>query len=79
MNNFKGGLIEGSRHGISGDLPVTLTNEAGATVRGRNGSGINLDTTSSDPVALVTNRGLISGNYNGGGEGDGDGVDVDGC
>lgn len=80
VNNFTGGLIEGSKHGITGDLGATVVNEAGATIRGRNGSGINFDTLgTADPVSVI-NYGLISGEaqVTSSTDTDGDGVDVDG-
>jgi hypothetical protein len=82
VNNNAGGLIEGGRHGITGGAPdatsiftTTVTNLAGGTIRGDNGSGINLDGFNAKESATVTNGGLIVGN---GVTGDGDGVDVDG-
>ncbi|MGV7211594.1 FxDxF family PEP-CTERM protein [Oxalobacteraceae bacterium A2-2] len=75
------GIIDGSRHGITGGpdtdtaFTFTLTNNAGGIVRGSNGSGINFDGFSSKQTATITNHGLISGN---GVTGDGDGIDVDG-
>ena len=80
VNNFAGGLIEGSKHGITGDLGATVVNEAGATIRGRNGSGINFDTSGSAAPVSVINYGLISGEaqVTSSTDTDGDGVDVDG-
>jgi autotransporter-associated beta strand protein len=80
VNNAATGLVEGGRHGITGgpDLATTgfaftLVNDG--TVRGANGSGINLDGFGALQTATLTNRGAIIGN---GVTGDGDGVDVDG-
>jgi len=70
--NKTGGTISGFRHGITTDADVNVTNEAGATIIGRNGSGVG-----SDGTGTVTNYGRITGAYNGSGTGDGDGVDVD--
>jgi hypothetical protein len=81
--------IEGGRHGITGgqdinqsdtstyDQPFTMlvTNNAGATIKGDDGSGINIDGVSAKEVVTVNNYGTITGN---GVDGDGDGVDVDG-
>jgi len=80
VNNFAGGLIEGSKHGITGDLGASVVNEAGATIRGRNGSGINFDTSGSAAPVSIVNRGLISGEaqVTSSTDTDGDGVDVDG-
>lgn len=70
--NKTGGTISGFRHGITTDANVTVLNEAGATIIGRNGSGVG-----SDGTGTVVNYGRITGAYNGSGTGDGDGVDVD--
>ena len=82
VNNLAGGLVEGARHGITGGpaaagtaFTTTVTNAAGATIRGDDGSGINLDGFDANQTAAVTNHGTIVGN---GVTGDGDGVDVDG-
>ena len=83
INNRSGGLISGARHGITADTNITVTNEAGGTILGRNGSGIG-----SDGAGTVTNYGRITGAYAGVGNiftnagvasinGDGDGVDID--
>jgi subtilase-type serine protease len=71
VNNYETGFIEGARHGITGKKPVTVYNEG--TIGGRNGSGINIDTGG----VIVTNKGLIYGDYKGYDDGDGDGIDVD--
>ena len=89
INNTGSGLIEGARHGITGgiSLPVTapitsttpftttVTNSANATIRGTDGSGINLDGLTKFQGATITNNGTITGF---GVTGDGDGIDVDG-
>ncbi|TWA87458.1 outer membrane autotransporter protein [Azospirillum brasilense] len=83
VTNRSGGLISGARHGITADTDITVVNEAGGTIVGRNGSGVG-----SDGNGTVINRGLISGDYAGAGNivnssgaastnGDGDGVDID--
>ncbi|WP_188261945.1 autotransporter outer membrane beta-barrel domain-containing protein [Azospirillum tabaci] len=83
VTNRSGGLISGARHGITADTDITVINEAGGTIVGRNGSGVG-----SDGNGTVINRGLISGDYAGAGNifnssgiastnGDGDGVDID--
>ncbi|MBN8944350.1 MAG: autotransporter domain-containing protein [Rhizobiales bacterium] len=83
VNNRTGGTISGARHGITADTDITVVNEAGATIIGRNGSGVG-----SDGTATVTNYGTIIGAYAGPGNiftntgaasvnGDGDGVDID--
>lgn len=82
VDNKAGGTIEGGRHGITGGAPdatslftTTVNNGVGATLRGDNGSGINLDGANGKESATITNHGTIIGN---GITGDGDGVDVDG-
>ncbi|QDM32412.1 autotransporter domain-containing protein [Tardiphaga sp. vice352] len=83
INNRAGGLISGARHGITADTNIIVTNEAGGTILGRNGSGVG-----SDGTGTVTNYGRITGAYAGVGNifdasgtaqinGDGDGVDID--
>ncbi len=73
VKNQTGGVIDGGRHGITGDGVVDVTNAAGGLIRGHNGSGINLDNTGS-----VINHGTISGNFDASLiNGDGDGVDID--
>lgn len=73
VQNQTGGIIEGGRHGITGDGVVDVTNAAGGLISGHNGSGINLDNTGS-----VVNYGTISGNFDASlVNGDGDGVDID--
>ena len=83
VTNRTGGTISGARHGITADNDIAVVNEAGATIVGRNGSGIG-----SDGNGTVTNYGTIIGAYAGPGNivtntgapsinGDGDGVDID--
>jgi PEP-CTERM motif len=85
ITNDTGGLIEGARHGVTGGqadttsiFTMSVTNNAGATIQGDNGSGINIDAfngSGQNELVTVVNHGLIMGN---GVTGDGDGVDVDG-
>src|SRR5690348_15362397 len=75
VENHGGGLIEGARHGITGDNPVTVTNDLGGKIIGDAGSGINLDTASTTTTSIV-NHGLVTGHSDG--ATDGDGIDVDG-
>lgn len=94
LDNY--GSISGARHGVqSGVLGtnLTVTNEVGGTIIGRNGSGVGFDATNASPAnAVVNNYGLIRGDYAGAGhiidqtgnasatnDGDGDGVDIDGA
>ncbi len=78
------GLVDGARHGVTGgntdtttdgSFAMTVTNEAGGTIVGEDGSGINIDGFNGNEVVTITNHGTITGN---GITGDGDGVDVDG-
>jgi hypothetical protein len=60
---------------------MSVTNNAGATIQGDNGSGINIDGFNANEVVTVINHGTITGNGHDIGDGadhDGDGVDVDG-
>lgn len=72
VDNEAGGLISGQRHGITGSGNLDVYNAAGATIIGRNGSGVG-----SDGTGTVVNYGTITGAYVGTGDGDGDGVDID--
>lgn len=73
VNNYAGGVISGARHGITSDVDVHVYNEAGATITGRNGSGVG-----SDGNGTVLNYGTITGTIdNVSVNGDGDGVDID--
>jgi len=74
VHNYAGGLISGARHGITSDENVDVTNEKGATIIGRNGSGVG-----SDGDGKVVNYGTITGAIDDNSvNGDGDGVDIDG-
>lgn len=82
VTNFGTGSITGARHGITGaakdstaSFLASITNNAGGTITGNNGSGINLDGFNSLQVATISNAGTILGK---GITGDGDGIDVDG-
>ena len=71
--NKTGGVISGQRHGTTSDVDVNVTNETGALIVGRNGSGVG-----SDGTGTVVNHGTIRGAYDGlAANGDGDGVDID--
>ena len=71
--NQTGGVISGLRHGTTSDADVNVTNETGALIVGRNGSGVG-----SDGTGTVVNRGTIRGSWDGvANNGDGDGVDID--
>jgi autotransporter-associated beta strand protein len=80
LNNYSDGVIDGARHGITGDQAITITNAGSIT--GHLGSGINMDTPSLS-MTTITNTGTIigTGGYLGGDPTmpvDGDGIDVDG-
>lgn len=78
LNNLAGGYIEGSRHGATGKKDAVITNAVGATIKGRNGSGINWDNEDAD-IVTITNYGKVIGTAVVNAEdGDGDGIDVDG-
>ena len=76
--NKTGGAIRGAHQGVNGGEDgkgtVLVTNEEGASIIGRNGSGVG-----SDNTGKVINYGTIQGNYDPtlGVNGDGDGVDID--
>jgi len=71
--NKTGGIISGQHHGTTSDVDVNVTNEAGALIQGRNGSGVG-----SDGNGTVVNHGTIQGAWDGvATAGDGDGVDID--
>ncbi|WP_061025446.1 calcium-binding protein [Bradyrhizobium sp. CCH5-F6] len=71
--NYAGGIIDGARHGITGDQPITVSNDG--TITGEAGAGINMD-SAPDTTTTVTNHGTIAGTSVGGA--DADGIDVDG-
>jgi hypothetical protein len=79
--NKSGGLISGFRHGITVGSAgtISVTNEAGGVILGRNGSGVGSDNISATNAATIVNYGRITGAYAGVGDGDGDGVDIDGA
>lgn len=72
VNNFAGGTISSARHGITGDLGITVNNSG--TIIGNDGSGINIDSTTNASVTTIVNRGTITGTAK---TADGDGIDVD--
>ncbi len=80
ITNNGSGLIEGTHHGLTGgdethNITLSVTNTLGATIKGDDGSGINVDGTGASEVVTIMNDGAITGN---GVTGDGDAVDVDG-
>ncbi|HEX8604940.1 MAG TPA: FxDxF family PEP-CTERM protein [Pseudoduganella sp.] len=84
VTNAATGLVDAARHGITfgqknanAASTLDLTNLAGGTIRGNDGSGINVDGFNARQLVTIVNGGLISGNGVTG-DGDGDGVDIDG-
>lgn len=81
VTNASGGLIDGARHGLTGGtkddqrFTLSVTNEAGAIIRGNDGAGVNIDGAGAGQMITVRNHGSIVGT---GIHGDGDGIDVDG-
>jgi hypothetical protein len=79
VNNYAGGLIEGSRHAVTGDREVVVFNEAGATMIGRNGSAVNIDNDGTEAEKVfVTNYGTMEGRSGNLSDSDGDAIDTDG-
>jgi Ca2+-binding RTX toxin-like protein len=79
IHNLAGGWIEGSHHAVTGDEAVTVINEAGGTMIGRNGSAVNIDNDAGEEnTVTVINRGLMQGKSQNYADSDGDAVDVDG-
>jgi hypothetical protein len=79
VNNHAGGLIEGSKHGITGDEAVTVYNALGGEIIGRNGSAVNIDNGSAvEDTVFVTNYGTMEGRSAGTEDSDGDAIDTDG-
>jgi uncharacterized protein with beta-barrel porin domain len=73
--NYAGGVISGAKSGTAGGLGsnITVINDVGATIIGRDGSGVG-----SGGNAVVTNYGTITGAIDAtSARGDGDGIDVD--
>jgi len=84
ITNYGTGLIQGSRHGITGgavdntvSFTMSITNQTGGTISGTNGAGVNIDGFNANETVTITNQAgaVIKGN---GVTGDGDGIDVDG-
>jgi hypothetical protein len=79
VHNYAGGLIEASRHAVTNKKGITVINDAGASLIGRNGSGINIDNDATIAnIVYVTNRGTIIGASAGYEDSDGDAIDADG-
>lgn len=77
--NYAGGLIEGGKHGVTGDEAVTVYNAAGATIAGNNGSAVNIDNAPGDDNTVrVINHGTLEGRSAATEDSDGDAIDTDG-
>jgi Ca2+-binding RTX toxin-like protein len=77
VNNYATGMMEGSRHAVTGDHAVTVLNEG--TMIGRNGSAVNIDNDGSEAdKVFITNHGTMEGRSAELSDSDGDAVDVDG-
>ncbi|MCU4181102.1 hypothetical protein [Bosea sp. BH3] len=76
VNNYAGGLIEGTKHGITGDQAVTVRNEG--TIVGKNGSAVNIDNGETGGTVDIRNYGVMEGRSAETADSDGDAVDVDG-
>jgi VCBS repeat-containing protein len=79
VHNLAGGLIEGSHHAVSGKAGVTVINDAGGVMVGRNGSAVNVDNNANVAnTVYVTNYGEMDGKSAGYADSDGDAIDADG-
>lgn len=81
VHNYAGALIEASHHAVTGSVGAVVINDAGASIVGRNGSGLNFDNNTGDLDATkltVTNHGTIMGESQTYTDSDGDAVDADG-
>ena len=76
LNNYAGGLIEGSRHAVTGEQAVTWSTKR--TMIGRNGSAVNIDNGGRSEQVIITNRGTMEGRSAELADSDGDAIDVDG-
>lgn len=79
LHNLAGGWIEGGHHAYTGEDGTTVTNDAGATMIGRNGSAVNIDNDASvENTVTVINRGVMQGKSDHLADSDGDAIDTDG-
>src|SRR5262249_25314254 len=76
VNNFAGGLIDGARHGITGNNPITGDNAG--TIIGHVGSGIKIDTAGHTTTIVLNEHGATITGTSVEGVQSGDAVDVDG-
>ena len=79
VHNGAGGLIAGSHHAVTGEKGLTVVNDAGGVVIGRNGSAVNVDNDATVAnTVYVTNRGTMIGGSANYSDSDGDAIDTDG-
>jgi hypothetical protein len=79
LHNLAGGHVEASRHGVTGERGVSVVNEAGGLIVGRNGSAVNIDNPATvENTVYVTNYGTMLGKSANYSDSDGDAIDVDG-
>ena len=79
VNNYAGGLIQGTKHAVTGDRAVTVVNSG--TMVGLNGSAVNIDNdgTEAEKVFITNNAtGVMEGRSAETSDSDGDAIDVDG-
>lgn len=77
VNNYAGGLVEGTKHAITGDKGVTVVNNG--TLIGHNGSAVNIDSDGDEANrTYITNSGLMQGRSAETADSDGDAIDIDG-
>ncbi|TCR63686.1 hypothetical protein [Bosea sp. BK604] len=77
VNNYAGGVIEASRHAVTGDGKMRVYNEG--TMIGRNGSAVNMDNDGTEAErAVIINRGTMEGRSANLADSDGDAIDIDG-
>ena len=77
VNNYAGGVVEGSKHAVTGDKAVAVYNEG--TMIGRNGSAVNIDNGGTEAERVfITNKGTMEGRSAELLDSDGDAIDVDG-
>ncbi|MBV1689383.1 M10 family metallopeptidase C-terminal domain-containing protein [Novosphingobium sp. G106] len=79
LHNLAGGYIEASRHAVTGERGLTVINDLGGLMVGRNGSAVNMDNDSSVAnTVFVTNHGVMRGESAHYADSDGDAIDTDG-
>lgn len=77
VNNDATGFMEGSRHVVTGDNAVTVTNHG--TMIGRNGSAVNIDNGGMEAERVtIRNHGTMEGRSAELADSDGDAIDADG-